>query len=204
MSFSEISTELNVSKGAISKWLKGVNFTADERSLVAKKVSENILIGRNKSRLSKQMNRVFDERKILISAQNDFKKFKSNPLFLSGLSLYWAHGSFSNDYFQFTSANEEMLKIMIGWMHKFLSVRPERAKYRIFLADGGNHGKITDLWADSLLVPRGNFMSPVINRNRSKIPKNGLNKGSIQIVASGINNIRKIRVWQKQLIALLS
>ncbi|MDO8590779.1 MAG: hypothetical protein Q7R65_02235 [bacterium] len=204
LSFSEIANELEVSKGAISKWLKDVQFSVAELQLVAKKIADNNLKAHNKSRLTKQMKRVFEERETLIEAQNDFKKFKNRPLFLSGLSLYWAQGSLTNSYFQFTSSDAQMLKIMINWLEVFLKVKREKAKYRLFLSNLGDPGVISNEWEDLLLIPRANFMKPVINKSSAKKPQNGLNKGSIQIVASGIGHIRKIKVWQKMLIALLS
>lgn len=196
MTFSEIALELKVSKGAVSKWLKNINFSTEEKQLIGKKVAENNLKAHNKSRLTKQMKRVFEEREILIDGQNDFMKFKNKPNFLSGLSLYWAQGSLTNSYFQFTSNDPQMLKIMISWLEDFLKIKREKAKYRLFLGNlSDSPEKISAEWANNLLVPRANFMKPIISKNNSKKLKNSSNKGSIQIVAFGINTIRKIKVW---------
>jgi len=165
-------------------------------SLIAAKVAKNNLQARQKSRLSKQLKRVFAERQVLIEAKKDFQKFKKNTLFISGLTLYWAHGSFTNPYFQFTSSNEEMLQLILEWLGKYLGVKENMPKYRVFSTNWGNEEALNAVWVKELSLT-GRFMKPVIIKKSQNIAKNALNKGSLQIVVPGIERIRKIKVWQK-------
>lgn len=192
LTLSEISRELGLPKGTISRWLRGVNFSRESLLKISSHSAENRLRGLSKSKLTKSIKSKFNQRNSLIEAKKIFEKLKRDPFFISGLALYWAHGSFKNKYFQFTSGDSEKINFMLGWLKKYQKISLKETKYRLFcyqpLAKDSSAYWQKILGQEALI--RTTFLRP-------RLSKNVENKGVLQILVYDISLVQKMLFWQK-------
>lgn len=196
MTFSEIARECGVSKGAVSKWLKGAFFSATEQQLISNHGKENRMRGSTKSKLTRQMQRAFNERKIVIEEKKKFSKLIRHQKFLTGLMLYWARGSFTNSYLQFSSSDTEVARIVISWIKTYIPSVASKIKFRIFVPQIDELVAV-EHWRKDLNLQKDEFLPTVYTKSTTKSQENGLNNGYIQITAGGISDIRRVIVWKK-------
>ncbi|MEK7567625.1 MAG: hypothetical protein AAB513_01760 [Patescibacteria group bacterium] len=199
--YSEISLKLKLSRGLLSKWFQGITLSPLEKEGLLKHQKEVILRSRNKSKLSRQMKKVFGERQALVGGQKSFKKFQSDTRFLVGLSMYLSHGSFGNSYLQFSSSDEEVVQIFLDWLIRFLGVPVSATRCRIYINNNISHLEAQSAWIRKIAINDKQFLKPVIYKTRQKTKENGSNKGFLQISVSGINNIRTLNVWKKLILS---
>ncbi len=201
LTYSEIGGEIKVSRGLVSKWLKGLLLSSGEKELLESHRKEVVARSRNKSKLTREMKKVFGEREALIDAQKSFKKNQGNQRFLIGLSMYLSHGSFKNPYLQFSSGEEDSLRIFIDWLTHFLGIRANQVKCRLYLSSGALEAQNRSFWAKGLAINEKQFLSSVIYKKGRKSKEDGLNKGVLQITVSGIAYIRVLKVWKSLILS---
>ncbi len=200
--YSEISAKLKVSRGLLSKWFVGLPLSSSEKEGLLKHQKEVVLRSRSKSKLSRQMKKVFGERQALVGGQKSFKKFQADPRFLVGLSMYLSHGSFNNPYLQFSSDDEGAVQIFLDWLIRFLAVPVSSIRCRLYINSNIPYSEAQSGWIRKIAINDKQFLSPVVYKTRQKSKENGSNKGFLQITVPGINNIRTLSVWKNLLFEL--
>jgi hypothetical protein len=142
--------------------------------------------------------RVYREKAAYDDAEKEFKTFCKDSFFMSGISLYWAHGGKKSGYFQFISAEPEMLRLMISWIEKYLLVPKGEIGFRLFIHEPNKAQNIEDFWEKTLSSPKNTFK---ITRIRGRGMHNNPNyKGSCMIFITNVAILRKVLAWQNQLI----
>ena len=176
--YSEISVETGVAKGSISRILKHVIFETEVRNLILERQKEQKKRGLIKSKLAIEMKKKFSARSSLIEAKKLFEKNKSNPLFLAGLFLYWSHGSFANNYFQFSSGDSSKIIMMIDWLSKFSGINGQDIKYRLF-TPFSQQKELLGYWGN--FIGNQNKLAVTVYKKQNS-SKNVDNKGFLQIL----------------------
>ena len=129
-SYGEILKEVNVSKGTLSVWFRDIKLTeAQKRRLYVTLRRKNAYKGAK----IQQERKVERAEQIIAEAKKEAKHFLENPLFLSGLMLYWAEGDKSKiiERVKFSNSDPVMIALMMEWFRKICRV-PEK-KFRICL-----------------------------------------------------------------------
>ena len=91
-SYSQISKKLKVPKSTLSGWLKDIKLSSKAQSKISARVYKKSiegLIKRNKNQtfLARERAKI-----IRYESQQEVANLIKNPLFVSGVSLYWAEG----------------------------------------------------------------------------------------------------------------
>lgn len=197
--YSEISHETGILKGSISRLLRGVIFDADSAERIIQKQFENRSRGVMKLKLAKEMKMKFSARASLISAKKKFEKNKSKPLFLAGLLLYWSHGSFINNYFQFSSGDDLKVRTMIDWLLRYSTLTHGKLNFRVYAPEHKENEAIK-YWSKFA----GNEKKIKFTAYRaSKSKKNVENKGFLQILCFKVSVQNEIKFLIKMLINCL-
>lgn len=121
-SLREISEIIGVSKSILSIWLRDIKLTNDQINEIKFRVKDRMSRGRMNASIIKKSERLFKEKRIFDIESKQFHKLIKDPVFISGLSLYWAKGSFKNNHFQFTCSDNNMLIFMRKWILKYLNI----------------------------------------------------------------------------------
>ncbi len=173
-SYGEICKKVNVSKGTLSLWLRNIQLTPSQKSK---------LVGRQKSRYmgakANQTKRIERSKEIILNAKNEIKSYIKNPLFLSGLMLYWAEGDKSEETeaVKFTNSDPVMIRLMMEWFRKICGVSEN--KFRICLHIHSLHCRedVQDYWSKNTGISLNQFyktqVKPTSLRQRRRVLYNG-------------------------------
>lgn len=192
-SYSEIHQKIKVSKGTLSLWLRGIELSPEQ-------VAE--LKGRQKTGYrggeGNRKKRIEKTKQIINYAQKEVKYFFKNPLFLSGLMLYWAEGDKSDmmERVKFSNSDPWMIKFIMGWFRKICKV-PEN-KFRIALHIHALHCRkdIENYWSKLTNIPRNQFYKTQIKPTSLKHRKNPLYDGTCSITICNKDLFRRIKGWK--------
>lgn len=199
-SYREIQEKVPVSKGLLSGWLNNLTLTEQEEMVLKDKVKNLQDTGRIKSMLSNRNRRKEREKVASDSAIQIFEKNVSSPLFLIGVTLYWAEGSKRDSSFQFINSDPEMIVFMYKWIKKYLQVIDDKITFRLFIHKIPGYEGCEEKWAKKLGIEPYLFKKTIYKPTRHAIKKNPDYQGCLRITVSGIYYLRLMKAWQKLLI----
>ncbi len=162
-SYSQIQQILPIPKSTLSLWLKDIPLSNSAKSLLKKRSTKGIenLIARNKNQTLLAKNRA---KKVKVQAIQEFKKLKSNPFFILGLSLYWAEGYKKGAYgskwkcLDFTNSDPIMIQCMLRFFYTFLPVKKDNIKIQIIAHANIDIEKSMLFWEDITGIPEKQFI----------------------------------------------
>jgi len=206
-SYNEILKEVKVPKSTLAYWVKDIPLDEQQIALLKSRSVEKQKRGRFSTSIALRARKVFREKAAYDDAEREFKAHCKDSFFMSGISLYWAHGGKRSGYFQFVSADPEMIVFMVTWVNRYLfesqssdgsTKRKPVINFRLFVHEPNKGSNIEDFWAQKLLINKNVFKITKI-RGRG-IHKNASYKGSCMLFISNIGVLRKVLAWQNQLI----
>ncbi|MDP3999407.1 MAG: hypothetical protein Q8P76_02320 [bacterium] len=203
-SYNEIRSRIpNLSKGTLSGWLKYISLTPGQLNNLEKRINSKMDKARFKAAISNRKKRIQRTKAIFKEASSSLAGFITNPLFIIGLSLYWAEGSKRGGNTEIINSDPMIIKIMINWFNKFLDIPREKMKFRLYIHKPYADEKLEKYWSQGLKISLNQFQSTVYKftpYNFKKIPDY---KGCLRLYVGGINHLRKILGWQKLFVKTL-
>lgn len=194
-SYNYITKATKVAKSTLSDWLRGFDWSGDIKDSLSKKVQkvhQRRLVELNNARKKKLLKWYKEAEK---EAVNEFSKFKKDPLFLVGISLYWGEGDrvFKNGQVRLSNVNSKILFIFYKFLHVVCSVPKERIKAHVIIYPDLDSDKCLRFWSENVTIPLQNFSKPVLIQGRHK--NNKLTNGVCSIEVSNKFLKRKILTW---------
>jgi hypothetical protein len=197
-SYNEILKEVNVPKSTLAYWVKDIPLDNQQIALMKSRSVDRQKRGRFTTSIALRARKVYRDKNAYDEAGKEFTLLRSEPLFMAGISLYWARGGKKSGYFQFISADKDMILFMLNWIEKFLPLEYKQIKLRLFVQEPNKSLNIEDFWARNLSIRKDSFR---ITRSRGKGMQNNPNyKGSCMILITNIAVYRKVLAWQNQFI----
>lgn len=196
-SYSEILKKINVSKSTISSWLRDIELTIKQKNKLLREGE----LGRYKGSRTQYKKRIIKTKEIIEKSKNEFNFLIKNPLFLSGLMLYWAEGDkHKQERVKFTNSDEAMICLMMRWFREICKV-PE-SKFRIALHVHNLHfrNNVKRYWAKLTNVPQKQFQKTYIKKSSLRYRRNILYNGTCAIVVNDKNLFRRILGWRRGLL----
>jgi hypothetical protein len=189
-SYKQISKKLNIPKSTLSCWLKDLKISDKARAKIADRVYEKsilALIGRNKAQTV-----LAKERADLIKkeAEKNAKNLLKDPLFIAGISLYWAEGYKKGDKgskyksVDFTNSDPEMIIMIMKFFRKFYKVSDDRIKIQLMAHPNINITKAVKFWMGTTGLKKTNFTKTIIvvsSASKRKRNFNTLINGTIHL-----------------------
>lgn len=198
-SYKDILREIHVSKSSLSCWLKDLPLTDEEKLSLKNRKDGNISQGRIKAASALRRLRLERERLLFKEAQKEFHNFISDPFFQVGIALYWAEGTKRSFSFGFANSDASMMGIMLLWIEKFLGIRHENIKVRLYIHKPYANENCEEWWSQNINVPLGNFQKTVYKPTGLLVKKRPAYKGCLRIEIGKISYMRKMIFWQKML-----
>ena len=198
-SYNEIMTKVPVSKGTLSKWFAHVPLTKKEERFVKERAAVLQDKGRMKTAKKNQERNERRRDRVRVNAKVDFKRYKNDPFFVLGLSLYWAKGSQTGNYFSFSSGDTAMLILMMSWASQYLKVEPADYQFRLYAHAAYAKNNLERYWSRTCAIPRSQFQDAVYTKSGKVVAKDAAYTGSLRMVISGIDNIITVQTWQNEL-----
>ncbi len=156
-SYNEILLQVPVAKSSLSLWLKDLPLTKNEKDFLKKRTNANISKGRIRSASELRKRRLEREKVWYQEAKTSFEKYKHEPLFHSGIALYWAEGSKRFNQWQFSNSDLAMIEVMLVWLDRFAGFDRMFLKYRIYAHKAYYDKNIEFWWRDHLNLHGAKF-----------------------------------------------
>jgi transcriptional regulator with XRE-family HTH domain len=200
LSYSDIAKQLKVSKTSVSNWVKNVRLTEGEKINLQKNLKGKVGRGRMMASISIRSKKVFKEKVAYEKAEKDFAIFNRDPIFILGLGLCLSHGLKNGPKtvgsFQFVSSDQYIIKIILNWMDKYLNFPKKSIKYKLFIDILQKNNNFEQVWSKITGVPVTSFGKTAYLNSR-KARKDKEYKGSLAIIISRVEVIRRVIAWQK-------
>jgi len=202
-SYSQISAVLKVPKSTLSTWLKDIPLSAEAKAKIQARTNDNAIVKLIKR--NKQQTVISQERHNIIreEAKKESKQLLSDPLFLAGVSLYWAEGYKRGAYgskwksIDFANSDPEMIKLIMKFFIKFLAVKRTDIRIQVMLYDPKMTEKTIDFWHNITDVPKNNFIGSCYSISRTSLQKinKKLEYGTIHIRINDVNRFFRLIGW---------
>lgn len=192
-SYNEIKELINVSKSSLSRWLDDIDLTKDQLA--------RLLKGREISRYAagraKHANKLATISQIKERAKIESLKLMSNPLFLVGLSLYWAEGDkHMQERVKFTNSDPDMIAIIMKWFREICNVPENKFRIALHIHTLHSNNNLINYWSKITKVPKNQFNKTFVKPTSLKQRRNILYNGTCAIIVNDRNLFRKIIGWQ--------
>lgn len=175
-SYSQIKSELKVSKSTLSIWLRELPLSADRMKELRDNSQIRIEKYRNtmKQKHSKRLTEYYDEQK------EKWIPLSNRELFIAGLFLYWGEGNKANKGIVSLNNTDPMLvKFGLYWFLKSLKVPRNKVQVFLHLYDDMDIEKELKFWREELNMPMKNFSKPYIKKSiRSNLDQKGFGHGT--------------------------
>ena len=194
-SYSEIRKKIKVSKGTLSLWLRDIKLTPEQEERLYVTLRQ-----KNAYRLAKmnQKKKIERTKKIITEARKEANRFFKNPLFLSGLMLYWAEGDKSEkeEVVKFSNSDPIMIRLMMEWFRKICKVPEEKFRITLHVHTLFCRKDIEKYWSRLTNIPLNQFYKTQIKPTSLRQRKNLLYNGTCAIRIENRDLFRRIKGWR--------
>jgi len=207
--YGEIAKKIKVSKSTLSLWLRKVEVPSEFISRLRQKKLEAVSLGwaaRRKQRI---------DRTLLItnSARKEVKKLITQPLWLVGVTLYWAEGHKeklwrTSTLVTFTNMDENTIILFRDWCHKFLDVKDGDLVYSLYIHDSRkmHTARMRKWWAQKLKI-NSNDIAVYYKKHAKKHVRHNDDDGYNGVlrlrVKKSVDMNRRIASWTSELVRSL-
>ena len=196
-SYPKILEKIRVSKSTISRWLKDIELTPEQKE----KLLKGREIGRYIAAKIKKEDRIKRTEEVIKRSKKEFQVLIRSSLFLSGLLLYWAEGDKNkSERVKFTNSDEKMIMLMMRWFREICKVTESKFRIALHIHNLHSNSDIKEYWMRITKIPEKQFHKIYIKKSSLRHRRNILYNGTCSIVVSNVELFRKIVGWK---IALL-
>ncbi len=151
-SIKAIAEHLGVSQGSVSLWVRDIMLTQEQRKNLENKASQIRCEKARQTRLVREETRREKERE---KARELYRQFKNEPLFMAGLTGYWAEGSKTAGYLRVANTDPRFLKLMMRWLIKYGAVKEDDFTLSIYMHSdlGVTEEECRQFWKEQLGLP---------------------------------------------------
>lgn len=193
LSYKDILKKIDVSKSTLSSWLREIELTSEQKNRLATKM-DRVRYEIAKRKVADRIKRTND---IVDRAKAEVKTFAINPLFLVGVSLYWAEGAKNSmESVKFVNSDQNMIILMMKWLREICKISEGKFRIHVHMHDLHSRNNINAYWSKITGVPLNQFYKPYIKHTSLGQRRNILYNGTCSIIVSDKNLFRKILGWK--------
>lgn len=203
-SYSQISATTGIAKSTLSFWLKDVPLSEDAKEFLAKRIRERgtlALIKRNKEQTILAKERA---EKIRLASQEEALTLIESPLFLLGVSLYWAEGYKKGaegskwKSVNFTNSDPEMIRIIMRFFREICEVEESSFRIQLIAYQNIDEKRAIDFWSHLTGISRDKFIRtslPISKGLQIKRKTNILPFGTVHVRINDVKLFFRIIGW---------
>ncbi|PJB83764.1 hypothetical protein CO087_01045 [Candidatus Wolfebacteria bacterium CG_4_9_14_0_8_um_filter_39_46] len=194
LSYNKISKELDIPKSTLSDWLCDIGWSLDIKKELIRKAN---YITRKRLRLyNKKRQRYWEQWREAArqEARKDFDSFKNNPLFVSGLMLYWAEGdSNPKNSLRLSNTDPRMIFLYAKFLMQVLNIPKEKLRATLILYPDLAKEKCIKFWSRIIGITKSQFYKTQYIKGFH--PTKRLSNGICMIIYSDRQLKEKVLVW---------
>ncbi|MDO8504652.1 MAG: helix-turn-helix domain-containing protein [Candidatus Liptonbacteria bacterium] len=149
-SYGEISSALDVPKSTISDWFKDVDWSKIIKNKLILKSNEDARKRMKILQIKRSTIQKESDNKALIESRREFKKICGNPLFISGIMLYWGEGDKNiKNPIRLTNTDPRMINVYIKFLIEILKINPDKIKLGLIIYPDNSDQECKNFWSRS-------------------------------------------------------
>jgi DNA-binding transcriptional ArsR family regulator len=199
LSYNEISRKINVPKSTLSGWLKDLplsKIAKNKNIKKAKLVSAKNIVNMNRKRAVEYKIKV---EAILSTYSKSLPAVKKDELFWLGLALFLAEGGKREKWsMRFVNSDPLLISIMMRFFRQICEVEDDHFRFRIHLHKNTNPDESLKFWSRVASISEKQFYRHyfgVPRSSKNKRPKNRLPYGTLHLMISDVELVRKLKGW---------
>jgi hypothetical protein len=162
MSYSQIKSELGVSKSTLSLWLRDLPLS-DKRLRELRDFNQ---VRIEKTRATKQRKRESRLKNVFDLVSKDIGKITKRDLLVAGFFLYWAEGGKTQTHAVILSNTDPaMIRAFISWI-QLIGGEINKMYFRLHLYSDMNEEDEIRYWSTELKVPKQAFKKSYIKKSK--------------------------------------
>jgi transcriptional regulator with XRE-family HTH domain len=159
-SYSQIKTELGISKSTLSGWLSDMPLTAS--AITALQKDAGVI---EKIRQTKLKNRAARLHSVYEKVSGDIGSVSTRELFIAGFFLYWAEGAKTTPYaISLSNTDPEMIVTFVAWL-TLLKVPKDKIIVRLHLYADMDSKKEIGYWVKNTGLSIKNFKKSYVKKS---------------------------------------
>jgi len=190
LSYSEIKKVVPAAKSTLSRWLKDIELTGEQKQRLSG-LQATAYLGAKKN----QAKSLAHHKDIRDVAKKEALALINEPLFIAGLMLYWEEGDKRSGRIQFSNSDPDMIRLMMKWLRKFCKVSETRFRIGLFLHTLHIREDCLKFWSEVTDVPLNQFNKPYIKPTIYSNRKNKLYEGTCVIKVHSKELLSKVLGW---------
>jgi len=194
-SYKEIKKILGIPLSTIAGWFKNEEWSQKIRDELGARASlafpeKMVAIQKaNKARWTKK----YKEYRLM--AESQFSKYRNDPLFISGLMLFWGEGNKSpkDSTVRLTNSDPAMIRIFYNFLTNTMSVDSDKIKIHLLLYPDLIDDMQKSFWSKAIGIPLSQFIKSTYIKGRH--PTRRLSYGVCMIYVCSRELKDKILTW---------
>lgn len=203
-SYNDIQKKFDIPKSTLSYWLRDIKISSSAQARIANnKYNKSTLklIELNKKRSEIAENKYYQ---IVREGIEEFESLKKDPLFLSGVSLYWAEGYKKGangskwKVVDFANSDERMIVLMMKFFRKFFAIKDDEFRLQLVVHPNVDIVKAVSRWASVTKLGKDQFIKTFSKQpisSKGIRSKESLPNGTIHIRIYDVNQFFRIIGW---------
>ncbi len=202
-SYGQIMKIIPVGKGTLNGWLKDIELTRLQQDRILTRIRDAGQRGSQKGAWQNRQKSLKRIRGIVKKARLEFPERIGDPLFLTGIALFWAEGAKKTRHFSFVNSDPNAIRTMIKWLVRCLGVPKGKVIARLYLHRTYAHKGVGRFWLKATGLPAAQFRRPVFKATQHAIRKNPLYMGCCRVDVFSSQIFWRVRGWQEGLVSYL-
>jgi hypothetical protein len=194
--YRSIQAELGVPMSTLSQWFSGSEWSGEVRKKQLKNTSELSARMRelNDAR-GKRLVQIYEKAKV--EAKREMETLKRDPLFVSGMMLYWNSGDkASRGKVQFYNSDPVMVQFFLKFLTKTCGVSVGKIRASLQVAKDTDEASARRFWVFAIGLPPANFTKTAITKAKSTVHRSKeLRYGVCTLTVSSTYLKLKIGEW---------
>jgi transposase-like protein len=182
-SIKEIARRTGAAQSSISRWVRDIELTDDQRAILVARAYDGHVRGRTMNSALRR------EARLLAQAEGRALARAGEPLHLAGCMLYWAEGSRTRNQLRFTNSDPEMVRFFISFLRTYFDLDDTsiRISCNLFADHVERQREIEQFWLDVAGLPASSLCASTVNtysKYSKKKRQNKLPYGTCRITVS--------------------
>lgn len=178
VSYNKIQKELGIPKSTMCYWFKNKLWSQKIKKELTRRA--NYIAQKRLLLFVKKRQKEWEKwrESFRIEARKEFPDFIKNPLFVSGINLYWGEGDskLKNGIVRLVNTDSRMLSLFVKFLIKFCKTPHDKIFIYLTLYPDLNEKKCKNFWSKATGIPLNQFRKAqfIKGRHPTKRVENGM------------------------------
>lgn len=190
-SINEIARRTGAAKSSISRWVRDIELTDEQREALRIAAYNGHVKGRT---VSVRLRR---EARMMAQEEGRMRAQQGDRFFMAGCLLYWAEGSKDRNHVDFTNSDPEMVKFFVRFLKTYWNLRNEdiRITCNLFADHVDQQRDIEQYWLDVAALAHESLRVSTVNvysKYSKKKRRNRLPYGTCRVTVARTRVVQAI------------